>query len=490
MLKKKIVPSVKNSSVNKENHAIVIGGSIAGLLAAKMLLNHFHRVTIVERDILPQQPEWRRGAPHTNHGHVLLSQGEQILEELFPGIGNDLVEAKIPKIDWGTECTWLTVWGWLPRLESGGLKTYLCSRIRLEWAVRQRLIAEPNVTILEGCTVDRLLINEQSSRVVGVVIHQSDLTHNPNADHSRSETLISDLVVDASGRNSLLPKWLENLGYSKPSETTINSFLGYATRWYERSENEPWKMMAISLKPPVDKRAGMMIAMEDNRWVLTLSGIGDYPPTDEEGFLEFAHSLRHPMIYEAIKDAKPISPIYSYRRTENCWRHYEALARFPEGIVALGDAVCAFNPVYAQGMTTAALSVKLLDRCLYHHQLHHSQRDTSEFAYQYQKQLANLLKTPWLMATSEDFRWDSTVGGKPGLFTRLMHQYMDQVAMLSLVDMESYATFIDVIHMLKPPSALMHPKIIARVIGQIFHQVLVSTRSPETNWEMKSDTSY
>lgn len=498
MFTKKPHPSV-NTGVQKGNHAIVVGGSMAGLLAAKMLLTHFNHVTVVERDVLPQQPEWRRGVPQANHGHVLLLRGEQILEELFPGIGKDLVESGVPEIDWGTECTWLTMWGWLPRSQSG-FKTHLCSRVRLEWTVRQRLMAEPNLTILEGCNVDRLLINEQGSRVTGIVIRQTNQARNQNSDHHQPETLMSDFVVDASGRNSLLPQWLENLGYAKPSETIINSFLGYATRWYERPGNESWKMMAIALKPPVEKRSGMLIAMEDNRWVLTLSGIGDYPPTDEEGFLEFARSLRNPMIYEAIKDAKPISPIYGYRRTENCWRHYESLSRFPEGIVALGDAVCAFNPVYAQGMTTAALSVKLLDQCLHkyysrsyyshNHHLHNPKSKTSRFSHRYQTQLASLLKMPWLMATSEDFRWDSTVGGKPGLFTRLMHRYMDQVAKLALVDLDSYSTFVEVIHMLKPPSALMHPKITARVLGLVLQRVLVVVRSPKMAWEMRSDTPH
>ena len=77
-------------------HAVVIGGSIAGLLAARVLLNHFDRVTIVERDRLPEQPVPRQGVPQANHVHVLLTQGQRILAQLFPGIEAELTASAIP----------------------------------------------------------------------------------------------------------------------------------------------------------------------------------------------------------------------------------------------------------------------------------------------------------------------------------------------------------------------------------------------------------
>jgi 2-polyprenyl-6-methoxyphenol hydroxylase-like FAD-dependent oxidoreductase len=433
-------------------HAIVIGAGMAGLMAAKALLNHFSHVTLVERDTLPKEPDFRQGVPQARHGHVLLSKGQQILEQLFPGIDDEMATAGIPRIDWGKECSWLGMWGWLPHFESD-LQTYLCSRIRLEWMVRQQLVKQPRLMLLEQCQIDRLLVNEAGSRVTGVVVRQQK---------QPEMQLIADLVVDTSGRNSSLPKWLKQMRYSAPTETKVTSFLGYASRWYERPTGykADWKLLVIMAKPMAIKRGGMLLALEDDRWLLTLSGANhDYPPTDDAGFLDFARSLRSPLIYEAIKDAKPISPIYPYHRTENSWRHYEALDRFPDGIVVLGDAVCGFNPIYGQGMSTAALSVQLLDQLLQNHQ-----GDRVGFSQKFQRELAQMLKDPWLMATSEDFRWDETEGEKPSLMTRFMHRYMDQVAKLALFDEEVYQTFVEVIHMLRSPSSLMHPKIALRVL--------------------------
>lgn len=458
-------------------HAIVLGAGMAGLMAAKALLSHFQHVTLIERDTLPSEPDFRRGVPQAKHGHVLLFTGYQIIEQLFPGIHDEMTAANIPQIDWGQECTWLSIWGWLPQFKSH-LKTHICSRIQLEWMVRQRLMASQNFTLLEHCQIDRLLTDEAGSKVTGVAIHQQD---------GPETQLKANLVVDTSGRNSLLPKWLQQTGHTAPTETAINSFLGYASRWYERPTGfeAKWKLLAIMAKPPEMKRGGMLFALEGDRLLLTLSGVNhDYPPTDDAGFLEFARSLRSPMIYEAIKDAKPISPIYPYHRTDNCWRHYETLDRFPEGIVVLGDAVCSFNPIYGQGMSTAALSVQLLDRMLKDYQ-----RDRVGFSQKFQRKLAQMLKDPWLMATSEDFRWEGTEGGKPNLMTRLMHGYMDQVAKLALFDGDIYQTFAEVIHMVHSPSALMRPKIVMQVLQMMLQPDKVHLAAPQTPLEVGDKAS-
>lgn len=223
---------------------------------------------------------------------------------------------------------------------------------------------------------------------------------------------------------------------------------------------------------PHHRRGGLILPMEHDRWVVNLSSSEkDYPPTDAEGFLEFAKSLRSPMLYHAIKDAKPISPIYGYRGTENRWRHYEKLDRLPAGVVALGDAVCAFNPIYGQGMTTAAISALILDQCLRQDGQNSSQRPASystRLAQHFQRQLAQMLKTPWLMATSDDFRWEMTEGGQPNLVTRCMYRYMDQVMILATRQPGVCQTFANVIHMLQPPAALFQPNIVLGVLKQQF----------------------
>jgi flavin-dependent dehydrogenase len=315
----------QQKAIGSGSHALVIGSSIAGLVAARVLLNHFERVTVVERDHLPQAPEPRPGVPQASHVHVLLIQGQKILEQLFPGLEAELIAAGAPLVDWTADLPWLNVWGWASRFPSN-LVSLTCSRSLLEWLVRRRLNTYPNLQFLQACQVKGLMANKSKSRVTGVKLHFRDEPHEAE--------LAADLVVDASGRNSQMPKWLEALDYPPPSETVVNSFLGYSTRWYERPENfqADWKLLNVSYKLPHDQHGGVLYSVEKNRWVVTLVGIGrDYPPTDEAGFLEFVRNLRSPVIYEAIKDARPISPIYGYRRTENCWRHYEKLSRLPEG---------------------------------------------------------------------------------------------------------------------------------------------------------------
>ncbi|MBV6625979.1 MAG: hypothetical protein KI793_24115, partial [Rivularia sp. (in: Bacteria)] len=215
----------------------------------------------------------------------------------------------------------------------------------------------------------------------------------------------------------------------------------------------------IALLPPV----------EGNRWAVTLAGIArDYPPVDNQGFLKCARNLRDGAIYDAIKDAKPLSKVHSYRRTENCWQHYE-LTRLPEGLVIIGDAACAFNPIYGQGMTTAALGALTLQKCL-QQQLKNSQYQTKGLTKNFQKQLAQVLKTPWLMATSDDFRWETTEGGKPDKITQFMHKYMDEAILLAVHKPEAYKVFAQVMHMVKKPTALFAPSIAFGVLKQIINR--------------------
>jgi len=231
------------------------------------------------------------------------------------------------------------------------------------------------------------------------------------------------------------------------------------------------KAMMVSAKPPVIKRGGVLYPIEDNKFVLTLAGIAkDYPPTDEQSFLDFTSSLRHPMIYEAIKDAHPISPIYSYRRTENRWNHYEKLSRFPDNFILVGDAVCAFNPVYGQGMTTAALSALTLDASLQKELQSRKVSNLKGFSRRFQKQLSKVISDPWLMATSEDFRWEITEGGKPSLITKWMYLYMDKVISQMAIDSDIYKSFSEVMHMVQPPSYLLQPTVMLRVLKNSFPQ--------------------
>jgi 2-polyprenyl-6-methoxyphenol hydroxylase-like FAD-dependent oxidoreductase len=449
-------------NLNSGSHAIVIGGSMAGLLAARMLVNSFDRVTLVERDLFPEQPEPRPGVPQASHVHVLLAQGQRILQQFFPGIETDLTAKGAVPVDWIGD--WMTywMWGWAPRFQSG-LRGYACSRYLLEWIIRHRLADYNNLKLLDGVQVTQLLTNETKSQVTGV-----QLRWRMEAETPLEEELAADLVVDASGRNSSMPKWLESWGYPPVKETVIDSFLGYGSRWYRRKSgfSADWQGLTVMGKPPDNPRGGVLYPVECDRWVVTLGGSGhDYPPTDEEGFLEFARSLRHPIIYETIKDAEPLSPVYSYRRTANRLRHYDQLSNLPEGVVMIGDAVCAFNPIYGQGMTTAALGALTLDDCL-REQFKTTKHSLTGLTRRFQKRLAKVNSTPWMMATGEDLRWPTTSGGQIDKMSLLMQGYMDRVMEFSTNHPEVYQTFGEVAHLVKPPTALFSPRILAPVLLQ------------------------
>ncbi len=451
--------------IKSGSHAIVIGGSMAGLLAARVLVNYFDWVTLVERDRFPEQPQPRQGVPQASHVHVLLTRGQRILEQLFPGIEAELTAAGAPTVDWIADWSMFGMWGWGPRFPSG-LIGHTASRHLLEWTIRRRLAEYENLKFLEATQVTQLLTDENKSRVTGVRLRFH--AEAQKAETPQSEELAADLVVDASGRNSSMPKWLAALGYQPPEETTIDSHLGYASRWYQRKEGfqVDWQGLTVAAKPPDNPRGAVLYPVEGNRWVVTLGGVGrDYPPTDEAGFLAFTRSLRSPILYEAIADAEPLSPIYGYRRTENRLRHYEKLSRLPEALVAVGDAVCAFNPVYGQGMTIAALGALTLEECL-REQFRNSKRNLTGLTQRFQKRLARVNSTPWVMATGEDLRWPTTSGGQLDRMSRLMQGYMDRVMQFSVDRPDVYQTFGEVVHLVTPATALFKPRIVAQVLWQ------------------------
>lgn len=445
------------NTIGKNGHVVVIGASMAGLLASRILVEHFARVTIIERDCLSQRPETRRGVPQANHVHTLLLQGQRILEQLFPGIEAELTAASAPSLDWTSELYFLNAWGWAS-LSPSNLITRTCSRNTLEWLVRQRLSSYSNLKFITATQVRGLLIDPSNSKITGVKISSQA--------GSKEQQLTVDLVVDASGRNSKLPEWLETIGYQAPRQTVVNSFGGYSSCWYEVPDDfqADWKGIVVANKAPDDKRGGFLCPIEDNRWVVTAMGIAkDYPPTDRDGFMEFLRSLRTPLIYEAIKDAKPISPVYGYRRMENLWNHYEKLSKLPEGLIAIGDAVCALNPFYGQGMTVSALGALTLDLCL-REQLQRSPDSLRGLTKRFQSKLAKRLKNPWLMTTSEDCRWETTKGRQMNIFTKLMHGYMNQILLLSVKDAKVYKRFLEVVQMVKAPQSLFTPNILAKVL--------------------------
>jgi 2-polyprenyl-6-methoxyphenol hydroxylase-like FAD-dependent oxidoreductase len=439
-------------------HAIIIGGGMSGLMAARVLSNHFQRVTIIERDSLPTEAEARGGVPQGRHLHLLLVRGRQIINRLFPGIEDDLDAAGVPTIDFGTQYVGLTSGGWLKPYAAGRVGTRCVSRPLLEFLVRKHLMQNPAVIILERTDVDDLVSDYDKTHVLGVQVTS-------RVDHAR-QVLQADLVVDCSGRNSKGPEWLQQMGYGAPTETKVDSQVSYTTRWYEAKTNAKWVVLTISGRPAKNlRRGGGIMLVEGDRWVVTLAGVnGDHAPHDEDGFLAYAKSLASPAIYHTIKEARPLSPIIGFRYHGSRIRHYEKLTRRPERLILLGDAVCSFNPIYGQGMTVAALEVELLERLL----ATWRGESLDGFASAFQQAVPMCTQDAWLLATGEDLRYPGTIGKRPNALMRMVQVYTDWALEATALDSEAAVTFSRVVHLVERPSALFKPHVLWAVLRSRF----------------------
>jgi 2-polyprenyl-6-methoxyphenol hydroxylase-like FAD-dependent oxidoreductase len=437
-------------------HAVVIGGSVGGLLAARVLSGHFEHVTVVERDPAPEGAEPRKGVPQGKHVHALFGGGVAVLERLYPGIFAELVAAGAVACDFARDLRWYHQGVWKLRPESG-LRSFWQTRPFLESHVRRRTAGAPGVRCLHQCDAVRLLGDAAGARVTGV-----EVRHRGAAE--RTERLEADLVVDAGGRGSRAPQWLAELGYAAPEETTVGVGIGYASRFYERRPDagRDWRVLAVFATPPVRTRSGYLFPVEGGRWLATAVGrLNDQPPADERGYVEYLRSLEVPDFYEAIKDARPLSPVSTFTFPAQRWRHYERLARWPDGLIVLGDAVCSFNPIYGQGMSVCALQADLLDRML---------RDCGGPAVpaglprRFHRRAAGVIATPWLIATGSDFLYPQTQGRRP-FGTRLMNWYLTRVFRLCARDRDVLLRFYRVLHLLDQPTTLLHPSVALRVLG-------------------------
>lgn len=458
-------PSERNGRGHARGHAVVVGGSMAGLLAARVLADHFRRVTVVDRDRFPETPAFRKGVPQSRFPHVLLPSGLAVLRRLFPGIAEELVSFGAVRYLWPRDALWLTPGGWSGRFAHDEGRVALSqSRELVEWVVRRRVTALGNVRVLEGRQVTGLLASADRREVTGVSLRSRP---SARAEAGTIEKLRADLVVDASGRGSRAPRWLKELGYEPPEETRIDAFLGYAGRTYAvpPALRADWRIIFIQANPPADGRGGILLPVEEGRWSVALfGGGGDYPPTDEEGFLAFAKNLRSPVLYEAIRNAEPLTPVHGYRRTANQRRHYEHMGRLPERFLVTGDATCAFNPVYGQGMSVAAAEAAALEGCLREQRREHPNGELDGLPRRFQKEVARSHAGAWLIVSGEDLRYPTAEGGRRGLPTRLSHRYFDRVVRAAMVDPAVNLAFVDVIGLLSPPTSLFRPSVLLRVL--------------------------
>ncbi|WP_437756392.1 FAD-dependent oxidoreductase [Sorangium sp. So ce1389] len=436
-------------------HAVVIGAGIAGLVAARVLADHVEHVTLLERDRPSPEEGARRGTPQARHVHLLLAGGSQVVERFFPGMDEELAAAGAPGGDCGLRSIMHFPACRMPRRRLG-FEMRFASRLLRESLLRDHLARDARITLREGALVRGLL--GDGRRVTGVRLRPSE---------GGEEALRADLVVAACGRDAPLVAWLEELGHGAPREEIVNAHLSYASRWYRTrsADTRDWDMAFDMPTPPHHRRGGVAMRHEGGRWLVTLGGIAGSPaPTGDAEFVSWARSLRVPEIHGLLQDAEPISTLHGFARTENRRRHFEQMASLPDRLVVLGDAVAAFNPIYGQGMSVAALGAQELDTCLREQRAPKGAPDLDGLSRRFQRRLALLTEMPWQFAIGEDFRWPETAGERPGAVQRALHAYSDRVMQLAEDDAEAGRTFMRVLHLIDPAAALFRPSIAARVL--------------------------
>lgn len=415
---------------------------MGGLLAARVLADYFERVTIVDRDHFPAVGEHRRGVPQSRHTHGLLASGARVLEDLLPGLRQELLDAGAVTGDVVRQGRWFHEGGYLKQVPSG-LDALALSRPLLEGMVRKRVLALDRVETLEGCEATGLAATPDSHRVTGLRLKDGTL-------------LEADLVVNASGRGSHGLEWLESLGYAKPPAERVEVALGYTTRLFHRRGDELNGDIAAIIPPtPHGRKGGVLLAQEGGRWTVTLiAHSGDYAPPELEGFREFARTLPAPDIYDVIRTAEPIGEPQTARFPASISLRYERLERFPAGYLVFGDAICSFNPIYGQGMSVTALQATALQKSL----------DTSgdHLAKAFFAEAARVVDIPWSIAVGNDLRMPQTVGPR-GPAVRLINWYIAKLHRAAHHDGELSLAFHKVANLLAPPPSVMHPRLMWRV---------------------------
>lgn len=422
------------------DRAVALGGGMAGLLAARALADHFTEVVVVDRDELDPDVGLRRGVPQARHTHALLAHGRDLLEQLFPGLTDELVEAGAPTGDMLAD-THLSFGGHRFAQGPSGLRMLSVTRPALERAVRRRVAALPGVTLIGGRDVVGLVLQRERPRVRGIRVFD-------RADGSAEEQLDADLVVDATGRGSRLPAWLEEIGLPRPPLERVEVGVGYTSRRYRLDSTVLDGALAVISGPtPRRPRAGALSLVEDGEWLLTLMGVlGDHPPTDDGGMLRFAADLHLRELHQALLEATPLDGPVTHRHPVSIRRRYDRLPTIPEGLTVVGDAACCLNPIYGQGMTVAAMQADSLRRNP-HATLH---------------DLGRSAQAAWTLAKGADLSIPGVRGARPPA-TRMLARYIDRVQAGADTDPRLGRSFLRVTSLVDPPSALLHPGVLRRL---------------------------
>lgn len=422
-----------------KERAIIVGASMAGLLAARICADHFKEVVILEKDELPIGPQHRKGIPQDQQLHLLLAKGNQIINRLFPGIGEELVAQGAIAGDLGLLMQWYSDGGFRPQCLTGQ-QTILLSRPLLENALRQRLMQKNNVLIKDQTRVSRWQL--EGGKITGI--------------HTSEGYIEADLCVDTCGIASSVPAALDTWNYPLPRVEQVQVNVKYTSCIFERPADFKG-LININSDAPRNSKHGTVQAIEGNKMIVMVQGREqDDVPADIASLKAYTKQLEHPLIYQTIEHLNPLGTLTHYHIPKVRWVHFEELSRFPAGLLVLGDAICRLNPVYGQGMSSAALQAEVLNQVL--------QKGLREDSWKiYFKQVAQLLKSPWEVTLAEDFKFAGTQGQAPKI-PKLVERYFAKLSRVMNQDPVLFVAFASVVNLMKPPTSLLRPNLIWRVL--------------------------
>ena len=445
------------------DRAVVIGGSLAGLSAARVLADAFEEVVVVDRDSLPDEPVAHKGAPQTSHPHVLLEAGRATLEDLFSGFGEEILAEGGLMIDSGTKMRHFEHGGFLADTRER-LPTYCASRPLFEYVLRRRVNQIKNVELRGNHQFTEYLTTADAETITGVAIRD---------ENGKEKTLSTDLVVDATGRTSRTPQWLDGHGYDTPRVDEVHVDVTYSSIQIERPSDD----RRLFFVPPSSPRTrgGGLIPIEGDRWEVILQGVhGDDAPTDPDRFVEFAESLPLTEVGELVTSLPWVSDeIAHYPYPSSIRRRYEDLDQFPDGLVVTGDAIASFNPINGQGMSVAALDAL---------QLHHAlaRAGLNNLARRFFGRTADVVDIVWQMSVGADFDFPETTGPKPH-GTDLFNWYVDHLVKQAHSDPVLSEAFLRVMRLEQRPTKLLQPGIVWRVFrptGILEPHLLPTSKEP------------
>ena len=326
----------------------MIGASIAGMCAARVLSDHYTRVTVFERDDLPDEPANRTAVPQGKHVHLLMARGAAEFEGLFPGILDDMVSAGVPILENRPDCISFGAAGHLLGTKAtlhDEFTAYVPSRPHLEWQIRRRALAIANVELIRRGIAEPQY-DPAGQRVTGVLLEAGDET----------SAVSADLVVDATGRGTRLPVWLDQWGFGRPAEDTVEVGIGYATHQVHVPEGL-LKEKVVVAGASRDEPVGLgMLFYEDGNWGVTTFGTGRVdPPKSFAEICDLADRILPEHVSAALRKGNPLGDMAFHQYPTSRWRRYDKMDRLPAGIIPFGDAVVSFNPTYGQGMTMTSI---------------------------------------------------------------------------------------------------------------------------------------